>query len=113
VDINAIRSLALSAAVASMGVTATVTPVGEVAVETRGIWVEYPNETMPVGHDFQRREPRRIFALPLAGLPGVPARGSRIVTVPFGGTAPRTFQVDGVDRTEADHVRVILSPVAE
>jgi hypothetical protein len=106
-DITALRSLALDVAMATLAVPAIVTPDGGLAVHTTAIWVATVEEQLPVGRDFQRREPRRILALPVADVPSVP-RGSVIVAPAPGGTVARTWVVDGVDRSDADQLRVIV-----
>lgn len=110
-DLQAVRALALSTAHATQGVAATVTVPGGAAVATRIIWLQHQDESMPVGRDFQRREPRRTMQVTLSdALPDVP-RGTEIVAVPRGGTVARTWRVENIDHVEADWQRVIVAPV--
>jgi hypothetical protein len=110
-DMTAVRALALTVANATHGVDATVTVLSGSPVVTRGIWLQHPDEVMPVGRDFQRRDPRRLLQLPLTTeLPDIP-RGSTIVAAPRGTTVARTWRVENVDSTDADQVRVIVAPV--
>lgn len=107
---GALRLLATGVAFATMGVDATVTPVGGVAVGTKVVWLQASDETMPVGHDLARREPRRLLAVPVSDVPDLP-RGSMIVAVPAGGTVARTWKVESIDRAEADQWRAIVRAV--
>lgn len=97
----------LDVALAAFGVPATVTPPSGAPIQTTGLWVSPLTEDVPSGHDLMRREPRRVFVLPRSAV-GVLPRGSQIVAVEYGGTVARTWQVDGIERMEADHVRAIV-----
>lgn len=118
-DMTAVRALAQTIAAKTHGVDLTITvPGGSPVVRSHGaglggIWIQHPDEALPVGRDFQRREPRRLMAIPLdAALPDVP-RGSVIVAAPRGSTTPRSWRVDNVDRFEAaDQIRVIVTSVS-
>ena len=108
---TAVRALAQTVAMATHGVSAIVTIPSGSPVSTRGIWIQHPDETMPFGHDFQRREPRRILEVPInTALPDIP-RGSLIVAAPRGTTTVRTWRVDNVDLADADRLRLIVVPV--
>ena len=109
-DFNALRSLAFTAQRAILGVVVTVASPGADPVVTRGIWLPEVDETYPAGRDFQRRDPRRILALPVAVV-GIPARGATVVAPAPGGTENRSWKVDGVDQVDGDQVRVQLTPV--
>jgi hypothetical protein len=102
----------MASALDAFSVPATVTVPGGDAVETRGIWVSPLTEEMPVGRELQRRDPRRILALPRADVPQ-PPKGTTIVCVEDGGDDDdlRTWRVDGIDRMEGDCVRVIVVAV--
>lgn len=109
---EAVRALAQTVAMSVHGVDAIVTIPSGSPVSTRGIWIQHPDETLPVGRDFQRREPRRILEISLdADLPDVP-RGSLIVAAQRGTTTVRTWKVENVDLAEADRQRLIVAPVA-
>jgi len=98
----------LDLALSAFGVPATVTPPSGAPVQTTGFWVTPLTEDVPVSHDFTRREPRRVFVLPRSAV-GVLPRGTRIDAVEYGGTVVRAWQVDGIERMEADHVRAIVT----
>jgi hypothetical protein len=106
---QALRRLALDASMFAHGVDATVTVPSGAPIVTRAIWQAGLEEAMPVGRDFQRRDPRRILALPLADVPDVP-RGT-VIVAPLPGTATtRTWKVENVERLEAEQIRVIVAP---
>lgn len=109
-DFSSLRSFAFTAQRAVLGVNATVSPPGADPIETRGVWVPEIDETYPAGRDFQRREPRRILALPVSAV-GTVARGATIIAALPGGTERRTWKVDNIDRVDGDQVRVILTAV--
>jgi len=108
-DLGALRALALDLNLAAHGVDMVVTLPGAAGIETRGIWVTTIAEDMPGGGDFQRREPRRVMALSRADVATVP-RGTVIYGPEKGGDEeePRYWRVDGTERVEADHTRVIV-----
>ncbi len=109
-DLQAVRALALDVAMSTHGVDAAVTVPDGTAVPSRLIWLSVTDEIMPVGREFQRRDPRRIAAIPLSeSLPDVP-RGSLVVAALPGATVARRWFVEGIDRAEADQQRVILKP---
>lgn len=110
--IGAVRALALTAQFATFGVAATVTPPDGFLVSATGVWVSDVLEQMPVGHDFQRRDPRRVMAFLRTELADVPARGTVVVAAEYGGGAARTWKVDGLDKVDAEQVRVVLVPVS-
>ena len=93
------RALALDLIASGLGVVATVQRPApdDTVISTRGIWITAPlEETRPYGTDFQRREPRRVFALPRAAVPTLP-RGSTIVAAEYPGGAIKVWRVDGLD----------------
>ena len=109
-DLGPLRALVFQTNLSAHGVPATVTrPAPDnLPVVTTGIWLTAPqDEPRPYGTDFQRREPRRIFVLPRDVLPTIP-RGTQVSAPDKAGGTVLTWQVDGVDRTEADHWRVLL-----
>lgn len=99
--------LSIGLAFDAFAVVATVTPPGGTAIVTRGFWVSPLVENTPVGHDLNRREPRRVFVLPRADVGALP-KGSVVEAVDYGGSVARTWTVDGIESMEADHVRAIL-----
>lgn len=109
-NMQAVRALALDVAMATHGVDAVVTVPGGAAVSTRLIWLVAPDDVAPVGRDLQRRDPRRVGAIPLdASLPDIP-RGSLVVAALPGATDTRRWFVEGVDQAQADQQRVLLKP---
>jgi len=84
-------------------------PLDEVPIVTRGIWVLPQTESLPGGTDFQRHEPVRVLAISRDAISSVP-RGTVILAPERAGTLDRSWRVEGVDRMEADHVRVVLVP---
>jgi hypothetical protein len=108
---DGLRDLVLETNLAVHGVDVTVTrpaPEDE-AIETQGIWITPLTEEMPFNTDLQRHEPRRVMALSLSEVTAVP-RGTQIVGPERPGGTSRTWQVDGIERREADHVRVYVLP---
>ena len=109
-DMSSLRAFAFTAQRAVLGVDVTVAAPNGDPVETRGIWVPEIDETFPAGRELQKREPRRILALPVAVV-GRPARGA-LVTAPLPGSSEaRSWKVDGVDSADGDQVRVIVTAV--
>lgn len=108
-DITALRALTLDVAVGVFGVAATVTPPGADAIVTTGIWTQPITEELPVGRDFQRREPRRVLGFRVADVGTLP-RGTSILAADYGG-AVRTWRVDGIERQDAEQIRVIVVAV--
>ena len=112
-DMTALRALVLDVSAGVFGVAAVVTPPGEAAFETTAIgWLPSLTEDMPVGHDRQRKEPRRVLAFRLVdefgAIPAMP-RGTLIEAAEHGG-AVRTWKVDGTDSQTAEQIRVIVVP---
>ncbi len=108
-DIAALRALVLDVNAVVYGVAATVTPPGQAAVPARGIWLQPLSEEMPVGRDFQRREPRRVLGFRVSEIAAIP-RGSVIAAAEHGG-ATRSWKVDGVELQTPEQIRVIVVPV--
>lgn len=109
-DLGPLRTLALGLNLSAHGVPATVTRPApdDTPVVTTGIWITTPlDEQRPVGVDFQRREPRRVMALPRSALASVPRHTIVVASETIGG-ANKTWRVDGLERTDADVFRVIL-----
>lgn len=98
---------------AAFGVPATVTrPAPDsTPVQTTGCWVSPLNdESLPMGKEMQRREPRRVFVMAKdATLPTLPM--NTLIQAPdeLGGT-PLLWRVDGRDRVESDCWRAIVVP---
>lgn len=108
-DFGSLRALALDANFSVHGLPATVTlPSGEV-ITTRVIWPVPQTEPMPSGAGLSRMEPIRVVALRKDEVPSVPLQ-TRIVAPEKGGDDDATWVVDGYERFEADHHRVIVVP---
>jgi hypothetical protein len=117
-DFGALRARVLGTNLSVHGVPATVTrpaPDDE-PIETRGIWISPGTESVPVGSGFSRKEQQLVLALPRTAFADVSKlpRGTRIVAVgPDTSAGERTWQIDGFDGLERDHVRAIVIDVTE
>lgn len=111
-DFGPLRALALDLNLSAHGVDVIVTVPEGAPVETRGIWLTPLTDGFPSGGSHQRHEPVRIMALRREDVPAVP-RGTLIVGPEKSGGVDQTWKVDGLDRLEADHARVIVVPFAE
>ncbi len=80
---------------------------GEASIDTSVIWLTPITEDMPSGGDFQRREPHRVLALRRDEVTTIP-RGTVIEAAEVLGGAVQTWRVDGLERQEPDHHRVIV-----
>lgn len=97
----------------AFGVPAIVTLPNEYPLPpTTGIWSAFPlDDDRPVGTDFQRREPRRVFSLPRSVTASMP-RGALIEAPEVLNGPVKTWRVDGLARPvdpEFWHVIVILA----
>lgn len=106
-DLGSVRDLALSVNFSAHGVPATVTRPLENAITTRIIWITPISDDVPSGLDLRRNEPQRIAALRRDEVPTVP-RLTVIEAPEKAGGAVERWLVDGTERTEADHVRVMV-----
>jgi hypothetical protein len=115
-NLDAAWARAQSASFALQGVPATVTRPApdDTAVVTRGIWFHPLNEPQPFGHDFNRRDPRKVLVLPRdSSLPNVP-KGTTIVAPETQGGTSLTWRVEGYSDTSlVDEWRVIVVPVTD
>lgn len=110
-NLSALRGRVLAANLAAHGVSATVTrPSPDNAPLTlTGIWLTpVADEQLPAGRDYPRSEPRRIFAIPKSAITGVPRQ--TLIDVAEPGQPVRKWRVDGYERADADHWRVLLVP---
>lgn len=109
-DLGPLRALALELNFSAHGVPIVVSVPGEDDVETRGIWITTPPEMVPDGSGYQRVEPLRIMAIKRSDVTRVPI--DTLITAPEkSGDADEQWAVDGHERQEADHNRVILRRV--
>ena len=106
--IGDVRALAFAAQFALYGVTATLTPPSGVPLTATGIWLPDLVDQLPVGHDLQRRESRRVMAFRRSEVADVPPRGSVVEAAEYGASAARTWKVDGLELVTAEQVRVLL-----
>lgn len=111
-DFGPLRALVASLNFRAHGVAATVTRPfpDDTPITTRVIWVTpITEDRLDIGGGLQHRAPIRVAAVLKADVPTVP-RGTVILAPPKAGDDEVRWQVDGIDRVEADHVRVIVVP---
>lgn len=96
---------ALSAALAAFGVPATVTPPGGDSIETTAIWLP-PAEP---GEGFHPAERKRVLALPVAGLDGLPS-GTMLSAPETLGAEAQDWRVNEVERVDAEFYQVAVEP---
>lgn len=110
-DFGSVRSLALGIEFDVLGLPATVTRPypDDTPIATRVVWVLPATDGMPTGIELQRQEARRVMAIRLEDVPTVP-RGTIVEAPEVGGADDQRWRVEGPDRVEADHVRVIVVP---
>jgi hypothetical protein len=106
-ELVAVRDLVRDANFMAHGVDVLVTLVGEVPIETRGIWLTPFQDDPPSGSVFTRREPIRVLGLRRDEVPEVP-KGAVILAPEKSGDTPEYWIVDGHDRQEAHHQRLIV-----
>ena len=107
--VGALRALVLQTNISTHGVDITVTrpaPDDE-PIETQGIWLTPITEDVPGAVEFQRREPRGVMAIARATVSTVP-RGTLILAPEQAGGPVKRWRVDGLERQEADHNRVVV-----
>lgn len=112
-DLSALRGRVLTANLAAHGASATVIrPAPDnTPVTVTGIWlVPLADEELPHGRDIPRREPRRLFAIAKAALSSCPRNTLIDAAEPRSGTVTQRWRVDGYDRADADHWRMVLVP---
>jgi hypothetical protein len=81
------------------------TPTGEAAVETRGLW-QTPS-TEPAGFDLRRQEARRVLVLSRTTITSLP-RGSIVLAPDRTNGEVLRWRIDGVDRVEDEVIRVFV-----
>lgn len=106
-DIAALRAVAVGLNFDVLGVDVTVTVPGEDAVPARAIWVAPLTELQPGGSSFQIADARRVLAIRRSQVAQLPI-GTRIVAPDGVGGASTNWIVDGIDRLEEDHQRVVV-----
>jgi hypothetical protein len=98
-----------------MGVPATVTRAvpHDTPIETVLIWVDRSTPESPDGARVPRRDVRRIAVLNPLDVDTIPT-GTRVAAPELQGGVVRQWKVDGIDRVDADQVRVVLiGPLAD
>jgi hypothetical protein len=108
VDLSALRAQVLALNFTAHGVDATVTPVGlDEIPDIRAIWLTDETTEQPAAAIAGRRQALKGMAFRKADVPSLP-RGSRILApLPTGGD-PIEWVVDSLERSEADHWRVLV-----
>lgn len=107
-DLVAVRSVVLEANLAAHGLTATSVTTPENDYEdVRFLWLTFENESMPSGGGFSKREPIRVMVFRRADVPEIP-KGTRIEAPERYGEGDSTWVVDGRERSESDHHRVVV-----
>ena len=101
----------VSPLLAAFGLAVTVTrPAPDnTPIATTGVWFNdaFEQEPRPYGTDFQRREPRRLMAIPRSAVATMP-RGTTVAAPEIQGGTSKTWRVDGLDTVDADFWRVVL-----
>jgi hypothetical protein len=109
-DITALRGFVLDKSAAVYGAAAIITRPGEEAITATGLWLPPLAEDLPVGREFQRRDPRRILAFRVSEVAALP-RGTLIDIAEYGGES-RTWKVEGLaEHQSPEQIRVIIVPV--
>ncbi len=91
----------------AFGLPATVTLSGEDPIATTAVWLPPATEEVPTGNDIRRAEARRTLCIARVDVPQVP-RGTIVVCAEeYGGDAVR-WMVDGTERVDTDHRRVLV-----
>lgn len=108
-DLVAVRALALEANLAAHGLTASLVelPDGTQYEDVRFIWLTFENESMPTGGGFTKREPIRVMVFRQSDIPALP-KDTRIAAPERYGADDSVWIVDGRQRSEADHHRVVM-----
>ena len=91
----------------AFGVDATVGVEWKSPVAARGIWLPPDMNVLPAGGSQQRVSERKVMALLRSEVPEVPRK--TIIDAPeVRGGAVKRWEVDAIDHSEPDHVRVVL-----
>lgn len=103
-----LRALVVATNFANLSVPATVTVPDGTPVETTVIWSTDETEDRPGGQDFSRRDRRRVLSILKADVPEVPLETVVTAALPVVGAVAQDWKVDGFDRYEAEHTRVVV-----
>lgn len=111
IDLTDLRELVRDVNFNVHGVPATVTRPypDDTPIETSVIWLQPITNDVPVGVDFQRREPERVLGIRLDEVPTVP-RGSVILAPERVGSVVSRWRVDALASLDADHGRYVVVP---
>lgn len=108
---GALRDLVLALNFGAFGLPVTIRfafPGGD-PISTTGIWLTPLTELEPLSSDVGRQHMRRVLALKRSAVPSVP-RGTRIEAPALEDGAVQGWIVDGVEREEVEHLRVVVVP---
>ena len=97
----------LASALTAFGVDATVKVPSSSAVSASVVWITPLTEGHPTGEELTRAEKRWVMAIAKGEVPSVPRETLVTAPGPFGGAA-KVWRVDGTERIEDDHVRVVV-----
>lgn len=113
-DLGSLYDLVRSINFDTHGVEATVTRPypDDTPITTRVIWALPTTDPFPVSGEFGRQEARRVMALRRDEVPTVPKHTIVLAPERAGGTIQR-WRVEGPDRIEADHARMVVVPDPE
>jgi len=103
----------LNPAIEAFGLPATVTPpgVGQTPITTSGFWVSALAEEAPAGTELRRRDPRRVFVLPLSTAVPEQDRGALLAAAEYDGGVTKNWKVTGLGQVvEPDCQRLIVIP---
>lgn len=103
----------LNPAIEAFGLPATITPpgVGQTPISTSGFWVSPLSEDAPIGTEFHRRDPRRVFVMPLSAQVPEQDRGAVLAAAEYLGGVTKNWQVVGLGQVvEPDCQRLIVKP---
>ncbi len=97
-----------STAQVAFGTQAVVTRPGDTAsITATVVWMPPDPSAVPVGMDLQALSMRKVLAVPKATVPTCP-QGTVIVVAEQDGNAAERFVVEGPERAESDHHRVLV-----
>jgi len=102
----------LEAAAAAFGVPAIVRRPDLDPIEAVVIWLPFAPQELPAGFDTRRREPLRLLAVASADVPTLP-RTTVIEAAEILDGPMRRWQVDAVDRNQADEWRAMVVPLPD
>lgn len=95
----------------AFGVDGTFTNPGGDPVDVTVVWVAPLDDSAPAGRDFKKVAPKRLASLSKAEVEEVQLKG--VLEAPeHEDGATQSWQVDGFERVEYDHVTVLLRPLA-